>query len=256
MRNPPFRPLVACLWLFSVPVLCGQEPTPEFDPLGETVDLPQLVRVQAEFIEVPHETLTRLLLQPREGADDSGLRRELAKLAEEGKATVVETMLCTARSGEKALTESVKEYIFPTEWEPAEIPAEIHTTESGEKVKTDGKKHATGPTPTSFETRHLGSSFEINPTLGESGKIIDLRFQPDLVYHVGNETWAEWKGEQGDASVRMPTFYTLRLTAGATLMDGKPLLVAALSPKGEDGFPDFKRKVMVFVRCDVLTVGR
>jgi hypothetical protein len=54
----------------------------------------------------------------------------------------------------------------------------------------------------------------------------------------------------------MPTMYTMRLTTAVTLVDGQPTLVAALSPKGENGFPDFKRKVMVFVRCDVLTVGR
>ncbi|MCW1885663.1 hypothetical protein OKA04_13065 [Luteolibacter flavescens] len=234
----------------------AQEATPEFDPLGENVDLPRQVRVQAEFIEVSHETLTKLLLKPREGADDSALRQDLAKLTEEGKATVVETMLCIARSGEKALTESIKEFIYPTEYEPAEIPNEIHTTESGEKVKTDGKDHATGPTPTSFEARNLGSTLEIEPTLSGNGKIIDLRIAPEIVYHVGNETWAEWKGKYGDASVRMPTMYTLRFTTAATLMDGQPLFVAALSPKGEDGFPDFKRKLMVFIRCDVLTVGR
>jgi hypothetical protein len=246
----------ACCCLVFSPLAPGQEPSPEFDPLGEAVELPRLVRVQAEFIEVPHETLTRLLLQPRTGADDRGLREELAKLTEKGEATVVETMLCTGRSGEKSLVESVKEFIYPTEYEPAEIPNEIHTTADGDKVKSDGMDYATGPTPTSFETRNLGSTFEIEPTIGGDGKIIDLRFAPEIVYHVGNETWAEWKGKHGDASVRMPTMYTMRLTTAVTLATGQPLMVAALSPKGPDGFPDFKRKVMVFVRADVLTVGR
>jgi len=234
----------------------AQEATPEFDPLGENVELPRLIRVQAEFIEVSHETLTRLLMKPREGADDTGLREELAKLADEGKATVVETMLCTGRSGEKSLTESLKEYIYPTGYEPAEIPNEIYTTEKGEKVKGDGKEYATGPTPTSFETRNLGSTFEIEPTVGANNKVIDLRFAPEIVYHVGNEVWSEWKDKHGDASIKMPTMYTMRLTTAVTLVDGQPTLVAALSPKGENGFPDFKRKVMVFVRCDLLTVGR
>jgi hypothetical protein len=40
------------------------------------------------------------------------------------------------------------------------------------------------------------------------------------------------------------------------LVAGQPLLVAALSPKGENGFPDFKRKLLIFVRSDVLTLGR
>ena len=256
MLSPSLRHIIAGAWMVLVAVAPAQEATPEFDPLGESVELPRLVRVQAEFIEVAHETLTRLLLQPREGADDNALRQELAKLADEGKASVVETMLCTGRSGEKSLTESLKEYIYPTEYEPAEIPNEIYTTEKGDKVRSDGKDYATGPTPTSFETRNLGSTFEIEPTVGANNKIIDLRFAPEIVYHVGNEVWSEWKDKHGDASIKMPTMYTMRLTTAVTLVDGQPTLVAALSPKGENGFPDFKRKVMVFVRCDVLTVGR
>jgi hypothetical protein len=104
--------------------------------------------------------------------------------------------------------------------------------------------------------RNLGSTLEIMPTLGESGKLIDLTFTPEIVYHVKNETWAEWKDSHGDASIRMPTFYTLRLMTSVTLLAGQPMMVAALSPKGEDGFPDFSRKIMVFVRCDVVGVGR
>jgi hypothetical protein len=234
----------------------AQEPVPEFDPLGEQVNAPQLVRVQVEFVEMAHETLTRLLLEPRKGANDTELRKQVQKLVDEQKATVFETMLCTGRSGEKSLAESIKEYIYPTEYEPAEIPTEIYTTKDGEKVKSDGEEYATGPTPTSFETRNLGSTLEVEPTVGADGKIIDLRFAPDIVHHVGNETWAEWKGKHGDASVRMPTMYSTRLTTAVTLVAGQPLLVAALSPKGENGYPDFKRKLLVFVRCDVLTLGR
>ena len=159
MLSPFLRHIFAGAVVVLIAGATAQEATPEFDPLGESVELPRLVRVQAEFIEVSHETLTRLLMKPREGADDDGLRQELAKLAEEGKATVVETMLCTGRSGEKSLSESLKEYIYPTEYEPAEIPNEIYTTEKGKKVKGDGKEYATGPTPTSFETRNLGSTF-------------------------------------------------------------------------------------------------
>ena len=234
----------------------SQEATPEFDPLGEHVDAPRLVRVMVEFIEVPHETLTRLLLEPRKGSNDADLRMQVAKLVDEGKATAVETMLCTGRSGEKSMAESIEEYIYPTEYEPAEIPNEVHNTVNGEKLTPSGRDLATGPTPTSFETRNLGSTLEIEPTVGANNRLIDLRMAPDIVYHVGNETWSEWKGQYGDASIKMPTMYRLGLTTGVTLLDGQTLLVAAQSPKGENGFPDMKRKVMIFVRCDVLMVGR
>jgi hypothetical protein len=111
------------------------------------------------------------------------------------------------------------------------------------------------PTPSGFETRELGSSLEIEPTLGQDNRTIDLRFVPSITYHVGNENWAEWKDDLGDQSVKTPKMYSLRVNTSATLLAGEPLFIAAVSPKDADGHADFTRKVMIFVRCDVLAAG-
>jgi hypothetical protein len=50
----------------------------------------------------------------------------------------------------------------------------------------------------------------------------------------------------------MPTFYTLRINSNITLTLGNYLLLAALSPKDKNGHPDFTRKLMVFVKADVI----
>lgn len=234
--------------------LCAQEAAPEFDPLGERNQLPKLIRVQVEFIDVAHETLTALL--SGEVADsDVELRKRVGELVASGEAKVVETQMMMARPGQKATAESIVEYIYPTEYEPAQIPNEIHITEGGEKVQSEGADYATGPTPTAFETRNTGSTIEIEPNLGDNERVIDLRFNPEIVYHVGNETWAEWNGVHGKAPIQMPIFYSLRISTGVTLIDREPRLVAALSPKNDEGFPDFSRKLMIFVRADVLAVG-
>jgi len=248
---------IACACLAFAAGAFAQEADPGFDPLGEHDDLPRLIRVQAEFIEMPHATLTRLLLEPRvNGSDDIALRKELAGLVEKGEARMLETMLCTARSGQKATTEGIREYIYPTEYEPAEIPNTIRIKESGEQLASDGTLVATGPTPTAFETRNLGSMFEIEPTLSDDHRLVDLRFVPEIVYHVENETWSEWVDERGDASIRMPVFYVLRINTSVTLVPGQALMIGAISPKNDEGKPDMDRKVMIFVRADVLTVGR
>ncbi len=233
----------------------AQEADPAFDPLGVHTHLPKLIRTQVEFIEVPHTTLTRLLSQPDTSTNHTRLRAILADLAARGEATVVETLLVTARSGQKATSESIQESIYPTEYEPPEMwnrPDPNARDEAGAQIAIG---QTIGYTPSAFETRNVGSTLEIEPTLDESSTIIDLRFVPEITYHTGNETWAEWIDERGDASVRMPTFYTLRINTSLTLMAGQPLLAAALSPKNEDGVTDPTRKLMVFVRCDVLTVG-
>lgn len=237
------------------PLARGQEATPEFDPLGEHVDAPMMVRVMAEFIELPHEELTRLLLKPREGTDDTSLRGEVARLVEAGKATVVETMLCTGRSGMKSTAESVQEFIYPTEYEPPGLPGSFGPGNDQAKLEAVSDTRAM-PLPTAFDPRNLGSTFEIEPTVSENRKLIDLRMQPEFVYHTGDTTWAEWKGPNGESPVKMPKFYRLAVNTAVVVATGQPAFVAALSPKDQDGLTDTTRKIMMFVRCDVLTVGR
>lgn len=259
MKTPLFLGvLAASFWLSPVLISHAQTGTPEFDPLGEFDNLPKQIRVQVEFIEVSHEQLTELMFGEKPAANDVELRMQVVALVKHGKATILETMLCTARSGQKATSESIEEFIYPTEYEPATLPENVHVNkkEDAEAVKTVRRDLATGPTPTAFDTRNLGSTLEIEPTLSEDGNIIDLSFVPEIVYHVGNEIWAEWKGKHGNSPIQMPTFYALRINTAVTLADGTPMLVAALSPKDADGHPDFTRKLMVFVRADVLTVGR
>jgi len=248
----------SALLLASAVASQSQTGTPEFDPLGVHDGLPKLIRVQMEFIEVSHEQLTELMFGEKAPVGDEELRKQIAQLIKEGKASILETMLCTARSGQKATSESIEEFIYPTEYEPAELPITI--VEEGKTsvvLPTESRRdYATGPTPTAFETRNLGSTLEIEPTLSFDEKIIDLRFLPEIVYHVGNEIWAEWKGQYGNALIQMPKFYKISVNSSVTLADGKTMLVAALSPKDEQGRPDRTRKLMVFVKADVITTGR
>jgi len=130
---------------------------------------------------------------------------------------------------------------------------DIKDEQEAEKAKGNLRDLATGPTPTAFDTRNVGSTLEIEPTLGKDDKTIDLRFVPEIVYHVGNQVWAEWKGEHGNSPVQMPTFYTIRTNTAVTLSDGHYMLTAGLSPKNKEGVPDFNRKLMVFVKADVIT---
>lgn len=256
MKLPPSPVLPALALLALAASSPAQKATPDFDPLGQHDNLPRQIRIQVEFIDVSHEKLTELTLGNKTSANDAELRETVGEMVKKGEAKIIETMMCVTRSGQKASTESVREFIYPTEYEPAEIPNKVVTEKDGERSEALAPELATGPTPTAFETRNLGSTLEIEPTVGVDNRIIDLRFAPEIVYHVGNETWSEWKDDRGDSSIRMPTMYSLRINTGITLVAGEHHLVAALSPKDDKGFPDHSRKWMAFVKADVLTVGR
>ena len=244
------------------PLLLGLSPlhaqNRRFDPAGKQADLtlPRHVRTQVEYIELSLEDMTALMADPTATKNDTTLRQRVTALIKAKKATIIETQMVIARSGEKATSESIREYIYPTEYEPSELTNEIHIHNKDGDTKVPNKEVATGPTPTAFETRNLGATLEVEPTIGENNRLVDIRLSPEIVYHVKNIKWATWKDKHGEADIMMPIFYSLRVTTAATVISGQPCLFAALSPKNDNGVTDFSRKVLVFVRCDVIVVGR
>jgi len=229
--------------------------------LPDAAELPKMARVQVEFVELSHEKLTDLLfMADPTGADATDLRKQLQELVKKGEAKVMETMVCTARSGEKALTEAINEFIYPTEYEPPELPNTVSIPDKDTGLTPDEvkllKMLRTPATPTSFETRNLGGTLEIEPTFDAEGKVIDLRFAPELVWHTGESVWVETKDSEGNVSkIQMPKIYCMRLTTALTCREGKYVMAAVQSPKDAEGTTDFTRKVMIFVKCDIMDVN-
>ncbi|MFC4992168.1 hypothetical protein [Rubritalea tangerina] len=248
-----FALVITSLLCSTAPICLAQD---SFDPTGHNTEahLPKIIRTQVEYIVIPTSLATQLMYGPKKAANDSALRLQLQKLLDDKKATMLDSQMVTCRSGEKATTESVRELIYPTEYEPAEVPKEVHI--DGKNVTAAKEKLITPPTPTAFETRNIGSTLELEPTLSDNGIIIELRFAPEITYHVEDNVLAEFRDERGIADIKVPTIYTLRINTGMTLESGKYHLAAMLSPKTDKGFTDSSKKVFVFVKSDALTVSR
>jgi len=160
-----------------------------------------------------------------------------------------------AVSGQYATSESIREFTYPTEHEPPETPKEVRSAAGDGKSALQPRDFATGPTPSAWDTRNVGSMFEVTPTIEADGHTVTVRLVPEIVYHVKNEIWQEWKDPRGDAHVQMPVFHVLQCNQAVIVMPGQPLLAATLTPKGPDGMADASRKIMVFVKCDLIPAG-
>ena len=234
------------------------EPT-RFDP---DATRPKMVQVMVEWVEMSHEQLTELMfLSNPPSSDATPLRKTLVELVKSDKAKVLETAMVVARSGEKATTESICEFIYPTEYKHPEVPKELNVwgPEGGGPDSRDGAKSLSvlrsPPLPFAFETRHLGHTVEIAPVLGPDDRIIDLNIAPELAWHTDNTVWQETTDGLGNTNrVEMPQMYSLRCHLAITCIDGQYNLIAIQSPKDQTGRTDFDRKVMVLVRCDVQVV--
>jgi len=159
----------------------------------------------------------------------------------------------TARSGQKATIEIIREFIYPTEYEPPELPTQVgsDTISSGGSGGGGISSFPVTPaTPTAFETRNTGVTLEIEPTIGENDFMIDLRFVPEIVEFEGFINYGSPIQSGGTAPIfdslgveigsqpititltenriEMPVFSARRVNTALTIYDGYTVAIGGL----------------------------
>ncbi len=90
----------------------------------------------------------------------------------------------TTKSGQKATISIVRDFPYPQEFEPPQIPQSTGGSQSlsitiGPEAQQDPV--VTPSFPTDFTTRQLGVSLEVEPQIGPDGYTIDLSLSPQVV---------------------------------------------------------------------------
>jgi general secretion pathway protein D len=88
----------------------------------------------------------------------------------------------TTKSGNKATVKMVREFPYPSEFDPPQVPQENNAQTGG----SDGGIVMTGgmvspATPSAFEKRDVGVSLEVEPQVGADNYTIDLSLAPEVV---------------------------------------------------------------------------
>ena len=90
----------------------------------------------------------------------------------------------TTKSGQKATIEIIREFLYPTQFQPPQIPQTIGST-SGGLIGAGGSSAPSFPvtptTPTNFEKRNTGVSLEVEPVIGPDNFTIDMNLEPQVV---------------------------------------------------------------------------
>ena len=151
----------------------------------------------------------------------------------------------TARSGQKATIEIIREFIYPTEYEPPELPTQVGSDTVGGGGGGLGGGVSSFPvtpaTPTAFETRNTGVTLEIEPTIGENDFMIDLRFVPEIVEFEGFINYGSPIQSGGtdllgnpvqitltENRIEMPVFSSRRVNTALTIYDGYTVAIGGL----------------------------
>ena len=182
---------------------------------------------------------------------DGTVQMIMRGLAQKKGADIMTAPSVTARSGQKATIEIIREFIYPTEYEQPQIPNTFGGNGNNNNgggiggIGGGGGQVASSPitpaTPTAFETRNTGVTLEIEPTIGNNDYLIDLRFAPEIVefegfVNYGSPIQAPATDALGnpttvtitDNRIEMPVFSTRKVNTGLTIYDGYTVAVGGL----------------------------
>ncbi len=175
----------------------------------------------------------------------------------------------TAKSGQKATIEIIREFIYPTEYEPPQLPNSVGATGGGGGILGIGSSGSssfpvTPATPTAFEMRKTGVTLEIEPTIGENDFVIDLRFAPEIVEFEGFINYGSpIQSPSTDAlgnpvvsvitenRIEMPVFSARRVNTSLTIYDGYTVAVGGLMREDVQNVED-----KVPILGDIPIIGR
>ena len=138
----------------------------------------------------------------------------------------------TTRSGQAASIFIVEEFIYPTEYEPPELP-------SGGGVGTTSTI-VTPATPTAFEQRDLGITLEILPVADDKRRYVDVSLKPEIIDFDGfinygspiNTTDAGIFGsvttQLTENAILMPIFSIRRTDSNLVVADGATIVIGGI----------------------------
>lgn len=151
------------------------------------------------------------------------------------------------RSGQASSIHIIREFIYPTEYEPPELPNTISSTEvyiNGVYVGDLGNNSfpVTPATPTAFETRPVGVILEVLPTADANKHNVDVNLNPSVTEFDGFINYGSpitspgTPGPLGNSeptvitpnSILMPVFSVMRANTSLTVADGQTIVIGGL----------------------------
>lgn len=151
------------------------------------------------------------------------------------------------KSGQKATITLSREFPYPTQYDPPQIP-QTSGGASGIIVAGATSDPVVTPSfPTSFTTRNLGVTLEVEPQIGPDGYTIDLNLTPEVVEFEGFINYGSPITAPRDILepttgivlltvptiltenvINQPIFSTRKVTTNVTIWDGQTVVIGGL----------------------------
>jgi len=196
----------------------------------------------------------------------------------------------TTKSGVRAKIEVIREFLYPTEFNPPQIPQTVGAQRGAGGAGGGGGGGSfpvTPTTPTAFQMKPIGVTMEVDPTVGSDSNTIDLTMSPEVnefegFVNYGSPIQTSSTDALGNPTtivltenrIPQPIFSTRKLSTSVTVWDGQTVAMGGLIREDvqnvEDKVPllgdlpyvgrlfqskaedHFKRNLMVFVTAKLI----
>ena len=148
------------------------------------------------------------------------------------------------RSGQKASIEIVRELIYPTEFDPPQVPTNFGATQQNNNNNNGGvlgpmsspPPVVTPTTPTAFDMRRTGVVLEVEPVISEDSRMVDLAITPEFTefsgfVNYGTPIFAVYQGDYNlltENFIYQPVFDTKKLVTAVNIYDGATVVLGGL----------------------------
>jgi hypothetical protein len=210
------RPPIFLLWAVALAHANGQAPDAAEEHSWN-------ITAECQMVIVPQKAALSLLSELLDEGRCDAAYGKLQKMIEAGQAELAAQLVARTTNNDRAVAETIEESRYATEFDPPSVPAN-----SEENPKILKEWPIIGITPTSFETRNIGSTLEIT---------VEVRSQSNWLYvtavpqHVRFLRWA--KTDAGKLAngehlyVEQPIFHTMRNKSEFYLKNGQRVLLGA-----------------------------
>ena len=182
--------------------------------------------------------------------------------------------LCEAsvvvRPGERASIRQIREFIYPTEYDPPELPnsvgivaGNVNGQQGGLDTGVGNSFPVTPATPTAFETRELGKIIEVEPVVGPDNQTVSLNIATEISDFVGFVNYGTPISTVGvgalgpeavvitENRILMPVFDAVKENTNVTVWDSQTIAIGGLV---QDDIDEIEDKVPFL--GDIPLIGR
>ena len=143
----------------------------------------------------------------------------------------------TTRSGQAASIQIIREFIYPTEYEPPELPNTVSSVDTG---GGGGTFPVTPATPTAFEKKDTGITLEVLPVADANKRYVDVTLNPvitdfDGFVNYGSPINSTSSGIFGSVTrtltenaILMPVFSVNKVNSNLVVADGATIVIGGL----------------------------